>query len=95
MMMRPIGSRVLVRREEVEEKAWGGILLPETAQRKPLRGRVVSMGPGRTLEDGTIVPVDLAVGDRVVFGQHSGAEIEVEGEKLLMLHEAEIFGVLG
>jgi chaperonin GroES len=93
--VKPLYDRVLVRRVDEKEQVRGGIIIPDSAKEKPQRGEVVAAGGGKRLEDGKIVPLDVRVGDKVLFGKYSGSEITVDGEELLILREDEILGVLG
>ena len=95
MNIRPLQDRIVVRRMEEETKTSGGIVLPGSAAEKPNQGVVVAVGPGKTLDNGTVNAVDVKVGDSVVFGQYSGSNtIKVDGEELLIMNESEIFGVV-
>ena len=94
MKIRPLHDRVIVRREEEEQKTAGGILLPGSAQEKPNQGEVVAVGDGAILENGDVRPVALSVGDNVIFGQYSGNAVKVDGEELIILSESEIYGVV-
>jgi len=95
MKIRPLHDRVIVRREEEEQKTAGGILLPGSAQEKPNRGEVVAVGSGRILDNGDIRAVDVKVGDVVVFGQYAGNDkIDVDGEELIILSESDIKAVV-
>ncbi|QGG81259.1 co-chaperone GroES [Litorivicinus lipolyticus] len=95
MNIRPLQDRIVVRRMEEETKTSGGIVLPGSAAEKPNQGIVVAVGPGKTLDNGTVNAVDVKVGDSVVFGQYSGSNtIKVDGEELLIMNESEIFGVV-
>lgn len=94
MKIRPLHDRVVVRRTEEETKTAGGIVLPDSAAEKPSQGEVLAVGPGKTLENGDVRPLDVKVGDKVVFGQYAGSTVKVDGEELLILSESEIFGVL-
>jgi chaperonin GroES len=94
-MFQPLHDRVLVRRIEVEEKTAAGIIIPDTAKEKPAEGEVLAVGPGARGEDGKISPLDVQVGDRVVFGKWSGTEVVIEGEDRLIMKEADILGILG
>jgi len=87
-------DRVIVKRIEEEEKSKGGIIIPDTAKEKPQEGRIVAVGKGKTNEDGKIVPLDVKVNDRVLFGKYSGTEINIEGEEHLILREEDILGVI-
>lgn len=92
-MIRPLYDRVLVRRVIEEEKSRGGLYIPEQAKEKPAQGEVLAVGQGRRPDSGGLIPLETKVGDRVLFGKYSGTEIEVDGEKLLILREDEILGV--
>src|SRR5262245_54639825 len=92
MGFRPLHDRVLIRRVEAEQKSAGGILIPDTAQEKPMEGEVVAAGPGARGEDGTVHPLDVKAGDRVLFGKWSGTEIKIDGEELMIMKEADIMG---
>jgi chaperonin GroES len=94
MRFRPLQDRVLVRRVEQEAKTSGGIIIPDTAQEKPMEGEVVAAGPGARGEDGTLHPLDVKPGDRVLFGKWSGSEIKLDGEDLMVMKESDIMGVL-
>lgn len=95
MNIRPLHDRIVVRRKEEEQKTSGGILLPGSAAEKPNQGEVIAVGTGRITNDGKTIPVDVKVGDTVVFGKYSGSNtIKVNGEELLILNENEIFGVI-
>ena len=95
MTFRPLHDRVLVRRIEAEDKTAGGIIIPDTAKEKPQEGEVVSVGSGARAEDGTITPLDLKVGDKILFGKWSGTEVKVEGEELIIMKESDVLGVIG
>ncbi|MDD3837889.1 MAG: co-chaperone GroES [Phenylobacterium sp.] len=94
MAFRPLGDRVLVRRVEEEEKTRGGIIIPDTAKEKPQEGEVIAVGPGARDETGKIQPLDVKVGDRILFGKWSGTEVKLNGEDLLIMKESDILGVL-
>jgi chaperonin GroES len=94
MKFRPLHDRVVVRRVEEEAKTAGGIIIPETAQEKPSQGEIVAVGQGARGEDGKIVPLDVKVGDRVIFGKWSGTEVKIDGQDLLIMKEADVMGVL-
>ena len=95
MTFRPLHDRVLVRRVEAEEKTAGGIIIPDSAKEKPAEGEIVAVGTGIRAEDGKITPLDVKVGDRVLFGKWSGTEVKVAGEDLLIMKESDILGVIG
>ena len=94
MGFRPLHDRVLVRRVEAEEKTAGGIIIPDTAKEKPMEGQVVAAGPGARAEDGRVLPLDVKVGDRVLFGKWSGTEIKLDGEDLMIMKESDLMGVI-
>ena len=95
MNIRPLHDRVVVRRKEEEQTTAGGILVPGSAAEKPNQGEVVAVGTGRVTNDGKVIPVDVKVGDTVVFGKYSGSNtIKIDGEELLILNENEIYGVI-
>ncbi|MFO7297436.1 MAG: co-chaperone GroES [Pseudomonadota bacterium] len=94
MKFRPLHDRVLVRRIEEDEKTSGGIIIPDTAKEKPMQGEVLAVGPGSRKESGEIIPLDVRVGDHVLFGKWSGTEVRIDGEDLLILRESDILGVL-
>jgi chaperonin GroES len=91
---RPLHDRVLVRRIEAEEKTPGGIIIPDTAKEKPVEGEVLAVGPGARDEMGKVVPLDVKVGDRVLFGKWAGTDVIIAGEERLILKEADILGVV-
>ena len=94
MKVRPLHDRLLVRRIEEKEMAKGGIIIPDTAKEKPMEGKVLAVGNGRILENGTKVALDVKVGDRILFGKYSGSDVMIEGEEYLIVREDEILGVL-
>ncbi len=94
MTFRPLHDRVLVRRIEAAVKTPGGIIIPDTAQEKPQEGEVVSVGSGVRADDGTITPLDLAAGDKILFGKWSGSEVKLDGEDLIIMKESDVLGVL-
>ena len=94
MTFRPLHDRVLVRRTEAESKSAGGIIIPDTAQEKPQQGEVISVGSGTRGEDGTVTPLDVKAGDRILFGKWSGSEVRLDGEDLLIMKESDILGIL-
>ena len=94
MAFRPLQDRLLVRRIEEEEKSRGGIIIPDTAREKPMEGEVLAAGPGARGEDGKLHPLDVKVGDRVLFGKWSGTEIKIDGEDLVVMKESDIMGVV-
>jgi chaperonin GroES len=94
MKFRPLHDRVVVKRIDAEAKSAGGIIIPETAQEKPSQGEITAVGPGGRDEAGKLIPIDLEVGDRVLFSKWSGTEVEIEGVDLLIMKESDIMGVL-
>ena len=94
MKFRPLHDRVVIRRLEGEEKTKGGIIIPDTVKEKPQEGEVVAIGPGARDESGALVPLDLKVGDTVLFGKWSGSEIKIDGQELLIMKESDVMGVI-
>ena len=94
MQFRPLQDRVLIRRLESEQTTAGGIIIPDTAQEKPMEGEVVAVGPGARDESGKLQPLDVKPGDRVLFGKWSGTEVKVDGEELIIMKESDIMGVI-
>ncbi len=94
MKFRPLHDRVLVRRLDSEEKTAGGIIIPDTAQEKPMEGEIVAVGSGARSEDGKVTPLDVVAGDRVLFGKWSGTEVSIDGEELVIMKESDIMGVI-
>jgi chaperonin GroES len=94
MQFRPLHDRVLVRRVEQEAKTTGGIIIPDTAQEKPMEGEVIAVGAGVRGEDGTVHPLDVKAGDRVLFGKWSGTEVKIDGEELMIMKESDVMGIV-
>jgi chaperonin GroES len=94
MKFRPLHDRVVIRRVEQEGKTTGGIFIPDTAQEKPMEGEIIAVGPGARDERGTVVPLDVKKGDRILFGKWSGSEVKLDGEDLLIMKESDIMGVI-
>ena len=94
MGFRPLHDRVVVRRLDSEEKTKGGIIIPDTAKEKPQEGEVVAAGTGARAEDGTITPLDVKPGDKILFGKWSGTEVKINGEDLLIMKESDIMGIV-
>jgi chaperonin GroES len=94
MKFRPLHDRVVVRRVDAEPKTAGGIIIPETAKEKPQQGQAVAVGPGARDETGKLIPIDVKVGDRVLFGKWSGADVKIDGIEYLILKESDVMGVL-
>ena len=93
-MLKPLGDRVVVKVMEQEEKTKGGIVLPDTAKEKPQKGEIVAVGPGRLLDSGERVPMEVKVGDKIIYAQYGGTEVEVEGDEYLILRESDILAIL-
>lgn len=94
MKFRPLHDRVLVRRVEQDEKTSGGIIIPDTAQEKPMEGEIIAAGSGVRNDDGTITPLDVKAGDRILFGKWSGTEVKIDGEDLLIMKESDLLGII-
>ena len=94
MKFRPLHDRVVIRRLNAEEKSAGGIIIPDTAQEKPMEGQVIAAGTGARNEAGQLVPLDVKAGDRVLFGKWSGTEVKLDGEDLLIMKESDIMGII-
>lgn len=94
MKLRPLQDRILVKRVEEETKTAGGLYIPETAKEKPQRGQVVAAGNGKKTDDGKVLPLDVKVGDVVLFGKYAGTEVKVDGEDFLMMREDDILAVV-
>jgi chaperonin GroES len=92
--IRPLQDRVIVKRVKEEEKTKGGIIIPDTAKEKPIEGEVLAVGNGKVQDDGKLRPLDVKVGDRVLFGKYSGTEVKLDGEEALILREDDIVGVI-
>ncbi len=93
-MLKPLGDRVVVKTLEAESMSAGGIFLPDSAKEKPQRAEVIAVGPGKTLDNGNLVPVEIKVGDKVVYGKYSGTEIKVDGEEVVVLRQDDILGIV-
>jgi len=94
MKIRPLQDRVIVKRLEEEGKTKGGIIIPDTAKEKPQEGKVIAVGKGKVTEEGKVIPLDVKVGDRILFGKYSGTEIKIEGEEHLIMKEEDILGII-
>jgi chaperonin GroES len=94
MKVRPLHDRILVKRIEEQETVKGGIIIPDTAKEKPQEGEVIAVGGGKKTEEGKVIPLDVKVADRILFGKYSGTEIKVEGEEYLIIREDEVLGVI-
>jgi chaperonin GroES len=94
MKIRPLQDRVIVKRIEEEEKTKGGIIIPDTAKEKPQEGKVIAVGKGKVNDDGKLTPLDVKVGDKILFGKYSGSEIKLNGEEHLIMREDDILGIV-
>jgi chaperonin GroES len=92
--IRPLQDRVLVKRVEEEKMSKGGIIIPDTAKEKPIEGEIIAVGNGKVADDGKVRPLDVKVGDRVLFGKYSGTEVKIDGQERLILREDDILGVI-
>ena len=95
MNIKPLHDRIVVKREAEERKSPGGIVIPDTATEKPLFGKVIAVGKGKTLESGETRALDVSVGDKILFGKYSGTEIKVNGEELVVMREEDVMGIVG
>jgi chaperonin GroES len=94
MNIRPLHDRIIVERLEKEAKTASGIIIPDSAKEKPVQGNVVAVGKGKVTEDGKVLPLDVKVGDKVLFGKYSGTEVKIEGSEYLMMREDDVLGVV-
>jgi chaperonin GroES len=94
MKIRPLQDRIVVKRLEEEGKTKGGIIIPDTAKEKPIEGKVIAVGNGKLMENGTRVPLEVKAGDRILFGKYSGTEVKIEGEEHLIMREDDVLGVI-
>ena len=94
MKIRPLHDRVIVKRLEEERVSAGGIVIPDSAAEKPIQGKVVAVGKGKILEDGNVRPLDVKVGDKILFGKYSGTEVKVDGDELLVMREEDVMAVI-
>jgi len=94
MKVRPLHDRILVKRLDQEAKSKGGIIIPDTAKEKPMEGRVIAVGGGKLADDGTVTPLDVKKGDRILFSKYSGTEIKLEGDEHLIIREDDVLAVL-
>lgn len=94
MKIRPLQDRILVKRTEEEEVVKGGIIIPDTAKEKPQEGKVIAVGNGKVLENGQKIPLDVKVGDRILFGKYSGSEVKLDGEEYLIMREDDVLGII-
>ena len=94
MNIRPLHDRIIVERLEEETKTAGGLIIPDTAKEKPQQGKVIAVGKGKKTEDGKVLPLDVKVGDKILFGKYAGTEIKIEGKEYLMMREDDVLGVV-
>lgn len=94
MKLKPLSDRIVIKPAAAEEKTKGGIILPDTAKEKPVVGEVVAVGPGKVTDDGKKIPMEVKVGDKVLYGKYSGTEVTVEGEEYLIMREADVFAIV-
>jgi chaperonin GroES len=94
MKLRPLHDRVVIKRKEEERKSPGGIVIPDTATEKPIRGEIIAVGNGKILDNGDIRPLDVKVGDEVLFGKYSGTEVKIDGEEMVVMREDDIMAVI-
>ena len=94
MKIRPLHDRVIVKRLEEERTSAGGIVIPDSATEKPIQGKVVAVGKGKILEDGTVRPLDVKVGDKILFGKYAGTEVKVDGDELVVMREEDVMAVI-
>jgi chaperonin GroES len=95
MKVRPLHDRILIKRVAEEQKTAGGIIIPDTAKEKPQEGRVIAVGNGKVTDEGKLIPLEVSVGDRILFGKYSGSEITLDGEEHLIIREEDVLAVLG
>jgi len=95
LKIKPLGDRIVVARvEEEAEKSTGGIIIPDTAKEKPTEGKVMAVGTGKRLKDGTLIPLNVKVGDRILFGKWGGSEVKIDGKEYLILNEDDVYGII-
>lgn len=94
MALRPLHDRILVKRLDGEEKTAGGIIIPDSVQEKPSEGKVIAVGAGAKAEDGTVTPLDVKKGDKILFGKWGGTEVKIDGEELLIMKESDVMGII-
>jgi chaperonin GroES len=94
MNLKPLADRILVKPAPAEEKTASGIIIPDTAKEKPMQGEIVAVGKGRMTEDGKLIPLELKVGDKVLYGKYSGTEITVDGTEYLIMREADVYAII-
>ena len=95
MKIKPLGDRILVKALEAKEQKKGGIIIPETVKEKPQEGEVIAIGTGKITDEGKKIPLDIKVGDKVLFGKYSGTEVKIDGVEYLIMHQDDVFGIIG
>jgi chaperonin GroES len=95
MKFRPLHDRILIQRVEEEQKTAGGIIIPDSAKEKPQEGRVIAVGNGRVTDEGKLIPLEVSVGDRILFGKYSGSEIQLDGKEHLIIRQDDVLAILG
>lgn len=95
MNLKPLHDRIIVKTSQPEEVTKGGIIIPDTAKEKPQEGEIVAVGQGKTTEDGKLIPLQVKVGDKVLYGKYAGTEVSVDGEEYMMMREADVFAIIG
>jgi chaperonin GroES len=94
MILKPLADRVVVKPSAAEEKTKGGIIVPDTAKEKPVWGEVIATGPGKTSDEGKVIPLEVKIGDKVLYGKYSGTEVTIDGEEVLIMRESDIFAIM-
>jgi chaperonin GroES len=94
MTLKPLADRVVVKPSAAEERTKGGIIVPDTAKEKPVWGEVIATGPGKISDEGKVIPVEVKVGDKVLYGKYSGTEVTIDGEEVLIMRESDIFAIM-
>lgn len=94
MKLKPLADRILVKPAPAEEKTASGIIIPDTAKEKPMQGEIIAVGKGRTTDDGKLIPLELKVGDKVLYGKYSGTEVTIDGEEYLIMREADVYAII-
>lgn len=94
MKLKPLADRILVKAAQAEEKTASGIIIPDTAKEKPMQGEIIAVGKGKTTEDGKLIPLELKVGDKVLYGKYSGTEVTIDGEEYLIMREADVYAII-
>ncbi len=95
MNLKPLADRIIVKPKAPEEKTKGGIILPDTAQEKPMEGEIIAVGPGKVSDDGKKIPMELKVGDKVLYGKYSGSEVKINDGEFLIMRESDVYAVIG